>query len=505
MTIKFTELDLDANLQRGIAEAGFIQCMPVQEKTFTHTLKYTDVCVQSQTGTGKTAVFLISIFHNFINKRDLKNSKALIIAPTRELAIQIEKEAKVIGKYLDFTCGCFYGGVGYAEQEKLLKSDVDIIIGTPGRLIDFHQQKKLDLRKTGILVIDEADRLFDMGFLPDIKKMLKNMPHFSERISMLFSATLSYRAKELAWEFMNNPVEIEIDSENITVDKISQKLYHVGKEDKIKLLLGILKSEKPENCIIFTNTKSKAHEVSKRLEYNGYKCEYIMGDLQQSKRLKIIESIKSGKLKYLVATDVAGRGLHVDDLEMVINYDLPADAENYVHRIGRTARAGKEGKAVSLACEKFVYALESIEKLTNTKIPVEWPDESMFEKDVSAGKNFRIEKERQGQSQKKPSKPALRNRRKPVGEKTSPSKKSAKNIKSIPSKINKNTRTPVKDHKKTKVNKTRSPKRTHEERLEYYRKKYGENFHPPSGKKEVKGLAKKKSILKKIFGLFFKD
>jgi len=174
MTRKFTELDLDANLQRGIADAGFIQCMPVQEKTFTHALKYTDICVQSQTGTGKTAVFLISIYHNFLNKRDLKNSKALIIAPTRELAIQIEKEAKIIGKYLDFTCGCFYGGVGYADQEKLLKDGVDIIIGTPGRLIDFHQQKKLDLRKTGFLVIDEADRLFDMGFLPDIKKMLKN-------------------------------------------------------------------------------------------------------------------------------------------------------------------------------------------------------------------------------------------------------------------------------------------------------------------------------------------
>jgi ATP-dependent RNA helicase RhlB len=510
MTIKFTELDLDANLQRGIAEAGFIQCMPVQEKTFTHALKYTDVCVQSQTGTGKTAVFLISIYHNFINKRDLKNSKALIIAPTRELAIQIEKEAKVIGKYLDFTCGCFYGGVGYAEQEKLLKDGVDIIIGTPGRLIDFNQQKKLDLRKTGFLVIDEADRLFDMGFLPDIKKMLKNMPHFSERISMLFSATLSYRAKELAWEFMNNPVEIEIAAENITVDKISQKLYHVGKEEKMKLLLGILKSENPENCIVFTNTKSKAHEVSKRLEYNGYKCEYIMGDLQQSKRLKIIESIKSGELKYLVATDVAARGLHVDDLEMVINYDLPNDAENYVHRIGRTARAGKEGKAISLACEKFVYALESIEALTNTQIPVEWPDENMFEKDLSAGKHFRLEKERHEPHHKKVQKPGATGRKKPLAHKT-PIKKQTSNIKSHPVKKHSDIKVSTKEHRIKKVHKSQVPKRTHEERLEYYREKYGENFTPaviqPEGKKQPEGKIQpgKKSFLKKIFGLFTKD
>ena len=504
MTKKFTELDLDANLQKGIAEAGFISCMPVQEKTFTHSLKYTDVCVQSQTGTGKTAVFLISIYHNFLTKRDLKNSKALIIAPTRELAIQIEKEAKVIGKHLDFTCGCFYGGVGYAEQEKLLKDDVDIIIGTPGRLIDFHQQKKLDLRKTGILVIDEADRLFDMGFLPDIKRMLKNMPHFSERISMLFSATLSYRAKELAWEFMNNPIEIEIASENITVDKISQKLYHVGKEEKIALLLGILKSEKPENCIIFTNTKSKAHEVSKRLEYNGYDCKYIMGDLQQSKRLKIIESIKSGKLKYLVATDVAARGLHVDDLEMVINYDIPNDAENYVHRIGRTARAGKEGKAISLACEKFVYGLESIEALTNVKIPVEWPDEDLFEKDRSAGKHFRLEKARHEPAYKKSPRPVLKSRKISTADKPSPLKKPASHTKPPVSKKHRDA-APAKLQQKLKTGKQKSPQRTHEERMEYYKKKYGENFKPVEKSSLDTGQTKKKSLLKKILGLFIKD
>ena len=524
MTIKFSELDLDPALQKGITEAGFTNCMPVQEKAFLHTLKCTDVCVQSQTGTGKTALFLISIFHIFLNKRDPENNKALIIAPTRELAIQIEEEAKVIGKYLDFTSGAFYGGVGYVEQEKLLKNNVDILIGTPGRLIDLNQKRKLNFGKTGILVIDEADRLFDMGFLPDIRRMLGNMPHFSERMSMLFSATLSYRAKELAWKFMNNPVEIEITPEKITVDRISQKLYHVGKEEKMPILLGILKSEEPENCLIFANTKNKAYEVSKRLECNGYGCKYIMGDLPQNKRLRIIDDMKSGKLKYLVATDVAARGLHVDDLEMVINYDLPNDAENYVHRIGRTARAGKEGKAISLACEKFVYSLEPIEELTNCKIPVEWPDESMFEKDLSAGKHFRFEKERGESQHKRISKSTTKTWEKSTVKKTAIVKKHTENIKKQSPKKYAEIKEHSRENKKKRLNTNMGPKRTHEERLEYYREKYGENFKPVDKKTARSAHQKKKfagshegekrilrppevkktTFLNKFFGLFSK-
>ena len=496
--MKFTELDLDAALQKGILDAGFIDCMPVQEKAFPLTLQYNDVCVQSQTGTGKTALFLISIYNIFLKNRNPRNKNALIIAPTRELAIQIEKEAVLLGKHLDFTCGCFYGGVGYTQQEKLLRDDVDIVIGTPGRLIDLNQKKKLDFQKTGILVIDEADRLFDMGFLPDIRKMLKKMPPYSQRISMLFSATLSYRAKELAWDFMNNPAEIEITPEKITVDQISQKLYHVGREEKMALLLGIFKKENPKNCIIFTNTKAKAHEVSKRLEHNGYKCRYIMGDLPQNKRLKIIDNIKSGKLKYLVATDVAARGLHVDDLEMVINYDLPNDAENYVHRIGRTARAGKAGKAISLACEKFIYGLESIEKLTHTKIPVAWPDETLLVRDISAGKHFRLEKEHSGRGKSRPSKPGRPTKSKDISRKsTKPSpagkprkrRESSARKKNIPDKSRKNP-----------VRKLRP-----EDRLEYYRKKYGENFKPAATASGSTVPEKKKSLLQKVFALFTGD
>lgn len=470
--------------------------MPVQEKAFPLTLQYKDVCVQSQTGTGKTALFLISIYNIFFKNRHPHNKKALIIAPTRELAIQIKKEADIIGIHLDFTSGCFYGGVGYSEQEQMLRDDIDIIIGTPGRLIDLNIQKKLDFQKIGILVIDEADRLFDMGFLPDIRKMLKKMPPYSQRISMLFSATLSYRAKELAWDFMNNPSEIEITPEKVTVDKITQKLYHVGRDEKMALLLGILKNENPESCIIFTNTKAKAHEVSKRLEYNGYHCRYIMGDLPQSKRLKIIDHIKSGKLKYLVATDVAARGLHVDDLEMVINYDLPNDSENYVHRIGRTARAGKTGKAISLACEKFVYCLEAIEKYTGTKIPVEWPGDTAFVKDLSSGKHFRLEKEHPKHGKPKPEKP---------GKKIRPKASAPRSAKPVSREITRKKRDPHPPNKKTPLSKNRKkPARNlqHEDRLEYYRKKYGENFKPAAASTVGKTAEKKKSLLQKIIGLF---
>lgn len=389
----FSELNLNKKLLKGIKAAGFIHCTPVQEATFAETLKNRDVCIQSQTGTGKTGAFLISIFQLLLENETLKNKKSVIIAPTRELAVQIEKEAKIIGKYLDFSIGCFYGGVGYTEQEEMLKKGVDIIIGTPGRLIDFGEQGKIKYMEIGILIIDEADRLFDMGFLPDLQRLINDMPPPPDRTTMLFSATLNSRVRDLAWKYMNDPAEIEISPETIFVDKIKQELYHVGKDEKIKLLLGILNKEQPQNALIFTNMKRTAHEVCRRLEYNGIKCQYIMGDLPQSKRLRIIEKVKSGKIKFLVATEVAARGLHIDDLDLVINYDLPQDCENYVHRIGRTARAGKSGKAISLACEKYIYSLEAIEAFTKYKIPIAQADDTMYLEDKSEGIHFSFRKE----------------------------------------------------------------------------------------------------------------
>ncbi len=532
--MEFTELNINKNLLKGIKIAGFIECTPVQEATFAQTLKKKDVCVQSQTGTGKTAAFLISIFQLLLEDDTFKNKKTLIIAPTRELAVQIEKEAKLIGKFLNFSIGCFYGGVGYSEQEKMLEKGIDIIIGTPGRLIDFSEQEKINFREVGILIIDEADRLFDMGFLPDLQRIIVNMPSGSERITMLFSATLNSRVRDLAWKYMNDPEEIEISPDTVVVDKISQELYHVGKDEKLRLLLGIFKKEQPNNALIFTNMKRTAHELCRRLEFNGIKCQYIMGDLPQSKRLKIIEKVKSGKIKFLVATEVAARGLHIDDLDLVINYDLPEDCENYVHRIGRTARAGKSGKAISLACEKYVYGLEAIEAFTKYKIPVVKAGEDMFIEDKSAGMHFSLEKasreELAGKSRPhKASRPPHAKKTQTFKEPSVRKKLNAKQGSEIKSRVKKGTRklfenmpdkkapkkhekdyfdnikrdsgqssfpeskrknifsklvsifnikafTIYKENKKPKIK--ASKKGTVQERMEYYKKKYGVSFVP---------------------------
>ena len=380
--MKFAEFNLHPHVLRGIDDAAFDDCTPVQEKTLDKTLRGTDVYVQSQTGTGKTAAFLITIFHLFLTSDRYRNKKALIIVPTRELAVQVEKEAKQLGKHCRFKVGSFFGGIGYEKQEKLLKSDLNVYVGTPGRLIDFYKSGKLDLKAFDILVIDEADRMFDMGFIPDIRYMVKKMPPPAERLTMLYSATLSQRVKQLAWEYMNDPVEIEIQPEHVTVDTISQKLYHVARDEKFSLLLGLLRREEPKSLLIFTNTKKMAEIVSRRLAVNGFPNEYISGDLPQKKRLQIIENIKSGRTTLLVATDVAARGLHIEDLDMVVNYDLPDDCENYVHRIGRTARAGKSGKAISLACETFVFNLEAIEKFIGMKIPTEWEFDDLLARDI---------------------------------------------------------------------------------------------------------------------------
>ena len=359
--MKFTELPLSEEILKGIADAGFVECTPVQADTYANAFEGKDICVQSQTGTGKTAAYLITIFKLFTD-RTLKTNRALIMVPTRELAVQIEKEVQLLGKYLNLRSATFFGGVGYGPQEDALARGVDILIATPGRLIDLFKSGKVKLDDVSMLVIDEADRMFDMGFIPDIRYLIKKMPPSGERRTMLFSATLSQKVKSLAWEYMKDPYEIEIMPQNITVDKITQVLYHVGSDEKFKLLLGLLNKYKPKNAIIFTNMKHTAEVVSKRLAMNGYPNEYIMGDLPQKKRLKVIEGVKSGEIRFLVATDVAARGLHVDDLDLVINYDIPEDCENYVHRIGRTARAGKSGFAITLACERYVQGLEAIEE-----------------------------------------------------------------------------------------------------------------------------------------------
>jgi ATP-dependent RNA helicase RhlB len=303
--------------------------------------------------------------------------------PTRELAVQIEKEARLLSSHLDFAIASFYGGVGYANQLALLKKGVDIVIATPGRLLDLSQRGQLRLKHIGILVIDEADRLFDMGFLPDIKKILRSMPPCNDRQNMLFSATLNCISRKIAAEHMNRPVFIEITPGQLTVDTISQELYHVKSHIKMNLMLGILKAQAPQNALIFTNMRHSAFRLAKNLKLNGFLSQHLTGDLRQAQRLKIIDDFMAGKFAFLVATDVASRGLHIDNLEMVINYDLPQDRENYVHRIGRTARAGNSGKAISLASEGTAEHLDAIESFIGMKIPVHTADDDLYARDMS--------------------------------------------------------------------------------------------------------------------------
>jgi len=382
--MKFTELQLHESLLKGIESAGYVECTPVQEQVLQAALDGADLYVQSQTGTGKTAAFLISIIQQMLARGEVAGKKALVMVPTRELAVQVEEEARTLISGTSLKTGSFYGGVGYNKQTAMLKENVDIIIGTPGRVIDLQESSTMDLSQVAFLVVDEADRMFDMGFYPDLRKLIKVLPRTQDRQTMLFSATLNTYVKNLAWEYTENPVEITIEAQQITVEEIDQQLLHVSSDAKMRLLLGILQSEKPESVIVFCNTKRSCEVVAKRLQLNGLESEFIIGDLPQSKRLQVLDSFKSGSLKCLVATDVAARGIDVDDLAMVVNYDLPNESENYVHRIGRTARAGKSGKAYTFCSEQDVYNLVPIERYLGHPIPSSVAYEDMMVEDKSA-------------------------------------------------------------------------------------------------------------------------
>jgi ATP-dependent RNA helicase RhlB len=382
--LPFTDLNLSASLMRGIKAAGFTHCTPIQALSLPHALKGKDVAAQAQTGTGKTAAFLITIFHQLEKAKPKgKGPYALVIAPTRELALQICDEGKLLGKDTGREILPVFGGIDYVKQQKALRKGVDIVVATPGRLMDFMKQKVFVPKQIRILVIDEADRLFDMGFLRDLRFILRRLPRYNKRQSMLFSATLSYAVMELAYEHMNNAKEIFADPENITVDEIDQALYHVGNDVKLNLLLGLLKREEWKRVLVFANTRAGVDMLAHKLSGNGFSAIGITGTVHQSKRLKIMQRFKAGQIKILVATDVASRGIHVEDIDIVINYDIPQDPEDYVHRIGRTGRAGKTGRSITLACETYVYYLEAIEDLLQQPITVKWAEDDWFEKDRS--------------------------------------------------------------------------------------------------------------------------
>jgi ATP-dependent RNA helicase RhlB len=388
--MNFNELKLKSGLLQGITDRGYKEMTAVQEQTLAVTLKGQDVTVQSQTGTGKTAAFLVTLLERMRPNGTSHGTKALIIVPTRELAVQIEKEARFLNRHMGYAIGSFFGGVGYDRQLRMLKNGLDIIVGTPGRLLDLSRRGHLNLRDIKFLVIDEADRLFDMGFLPEIRKLIKQMPPRNNRQTMLFSATLNRASRTIAAENLNHPVQIEITPDRLIVDGIIQEIYHVKSHIKMNLMLGILKAQAPQNALIFTNMRHAAFRLSKKLQLNGYNSRHLTGELPQKQRLEIIDSFMAGKFGILVATDVAARGLQIDDLDMVINYDLPQDCENYVHRIGRTARAGNSGKAISLASEGTASHLDAIETFIGMKIPVHEADFALFDTDKSEG--FRIDK-----------------------------------------------------------------------------------------------------------------
>lgn len=374
--LSFDSLDLAPSLMQGITEAGFSRCTPIQAQTLPVALSGRDVAGQAQTGTGKTAAFLVSLFQTLLKHPPAENHaptaiRALVIAPTRELAAQIHKDAIVLGKHTGLRMAVVFGGVDYDKQRRDLEGGIDVLIGTPGRIIDYYKQHVFELRETQVVVLDEADRMFDLGFIADIRYMLRRLPPPDRRQSMLFSATLSQRVLELAYEHMNEPELVRIEPERITAERVRQVVYYPAMEEKIPLLIGLLRKMDPHRTMVFVNTKRMADRLEDVLRANGIDAQALSGDVPQKKRLRFLKDFHDGKLAVLIATDVASRGLHIPDVSHVFNYDLPQDCADYVHRIGRTARAGAEGDAISFACEEYAVGLPDIEKYIGHKIPFE--------------------------------------------------------------------------------------------------------------------------------------
>jgi len=375
--VTFSSFDLHPALIAGLEAAGFTRCTPIQALTLPLALNGRDVAGQAQTGTGKTLAFLVAVVDRLLKRpaladRKAEDPRALILAPTRELAIQIHKDAVKLGDQLGLKFALVYGGVDYDKQRELLQRGADVIIATPGRLIDYVKQHKVvSLHACEMCVLDEADRMFDLGFIKDIRFLLRRMPERTTRQTLLFSATLSHRVLELAYEHMNEPEKLVVETEFITAAKVRQKLYYPADEEKLPLLIGLLSRSEGARTMVFVNTKAFVERVARGLERTGYRVGVLSGDVPQKKRESLLKKFQAGQLEILVATDVAARGLHIDGVSHVYNYDLPFDAEDYVHRIGRTARLGAEGDAISFACERYGMSLPDIEAYIDQKIPGE--------------------------------------------------------------------------------------------------------------------------------------
>lgn len=373
---RFDELDIHPKVKQGIELAGFEYCTPIQAISLPLALQGKDISGQAQTGTGKTAAFLIACFDRLLNSEAKQSSKknpirALVLAPTRELAIQIFEDGKPLAKHTGLKLGIAYGGTDYEKQRKHIEKGIDVLIGTPGRIIDYFKQNIFALDALEVIILDEADRMFDLGFIADIRFLFRRMPEPEQRLNMLFSATLSHRVAELAYEHMSEPEIVKIEAEAITADRIEEIAYMPSNEEKIPLLLGLIERTKEEKTVIFINTKHQAEKLEAWLLANDFKVVLLSGDVPQKKRESLLKKFKEGESHILVATDVAARGLHIPSVHYVINFDLPNDAEDYVHRIGRTARAGQSGTAISLICETYAMNIVDIEEFIEHSIPVE--------------------------------------------------------------------------------------------------------------------------------------
>lgn len=379
---RFSDFPIHERVLAALDSKGFEFCTPIQAKTLPHTLAGQDIAGQAQTGTGKTLAFLVATVHHLLNN-DIQTEKnqprALILAPTRELAVQIASDAALLIKHSGFKLALAYGGDGYDKQLQAIEKGVDILVGTTGRVIDYVKQGVINLNAIQVIVLDEADRMFDLGFIKDIRYLMRKCPEPAQRLTMLFSATLSPRVRELAYEDMHNAEYVEIEPQQRTGHRIQEELFYPSNEDKMALLLTLMEEEWPERCIVFANTKHKCEEVWQYLLADGHRVGILTGDIAQKKRLALLESFTRGELDILVATDVAARGLHIPDVTHVFNYDLPDDREDYVHRIGRTGRAGESGKSISFACERYAVNLPAIEAYIGHVIPVSQYDrEALF-------------------------------------------------------------------------------------------------------------------------------
>lgn len=380
---RFIDFPIHDRVLAGLDSKGFEFCTPIQAQTLAYTLAGQDIAGQAQTGTGKTLAFLIATF-NYLLTHSIaaaaNQPRALILAPTRELAVQIASDAEMFLKHTGFKLALAYGGDGYDKQLQAIEKGVDILVGTTGRVIDYVKQGIINLDRIQVIVLDEADRMFDLGFIKDIRYLMRKAPQPSSRLTMLFSATLSHRVRELAFEDMHNAEYVEIEPLQRTGHRIKEELFYPSNEDKMALLLTLMEEEWPDRCIVFANTKHKCEEIWQYLSADGHRVGLLTGDIPQKKRLALLDNFTQGNLDILVATDVAARGLHIADVTHVFNYDLPDDREDYVHRIGRTGRAGESGSSISFACERYAVNLPAIEEYIGHQIPVsQYDSESLLE------------------------------------------------------------------------------------------------------------------------------